>query len=510
LECELAAAAIVEELGFPHYEGNYTQDSHFEFTGDPLPGTILKFANLAPDMPTDLDCELITAVKSTIESSAYDAITHEVTFGNPDRLKKLLAGFQRPVGAVAREDTAEIPSAADLAAATTQIGALNSLWYPVVNAYSNFGTLTFVPSTHLESVVSPHLLSWENNYPIPADSFYTIEFDQAPPAGGGFEVRYTDRGWGDINNRNLITQTAAATFELPKRHGPNGDFCFIRAYDGDGLYSRYSAALRIWFPKLPPRSNGITPVGGTLQAPVYKVELPTNADGTPNLNSSIYGVEVSYANQMPVAGWFPSSQVDTLITQNVSTPIGADNPGQYNVWAQNPTGLTYGVNDLVLPGKDNALFPGNTDARYSGFISYAPDIPIEPVTVSKGWTATFFVWVRAIAFLPGDMLRLNIKDNFAPGLSAVPYGFYSRSDNVLTGDWQPLFTRASFSEAVTGLFSGEIPNYGLVIHNINDTEITLRVALPFLCLSFYNQADIVLGASPDSPGLQFTYDNSGA
>lgn len=492
LECELAAAAIVEELGFAHYEGVYTQDSHFEFTGDPLPGTVLKFANLAADMPTDLDTEIITAVKTTLESSIQEGFTHEVTFGNPDRLKKLLSGFQRPIGAFHKEDTAEIPTGADLAAATTQIGALNSLWYPIINTYTNFGTSSFVPSTTLLPVINPKLISWQNDYTNPEDSFYTIEFGQAPPPSGGFEVRYADKGWGNLNNKNLIVQTSDTTFQLPKRHGPNGDYCFIRAYDANGLYSRYSSALRIVFPKVPPPTSDINGNGGSLTHPIFKAELPIGTDGRPNLNSSIYGIVALHCTQLPVVGWFLRNDA----TENPFSPIGLDNPGQYNITPTND-GYQYPGNEVFLPG--------NADITQSGFINFESAIPmVKDISL-------FFVWVRAIDVTEDDglYLRLNIKDNLAPGTTLVPYGFYSRRDYLLTGFWQPMFTVVELLEAPASTSAIITPKYNLVIHNINASDVTLKFALPFLGTSFYNHSDIVLGASPDSPGLSFQYDNTG-
>lgn len=495
-ECELAAAAIVQELGFAHYEGTYTQDSHFEFTGDPLSGTVLKFANLAADMPTDLDTELITAVKSTIVSSTQNGIKHEVTFGQPDRLKKLLSGIQRPIGEFYKEDTAAIPNAADLASASSQIGALNLLWYSTVLNYTNFGTSAFVPATYLDAVRLPYLVSWHNDFFDATLSTFTVYTNTAPPAGGGFEIRYTDVGWGTTNNKNLISSGASQTFTIPRTNRYNGDYCFIRAYDGAGKYSRYSAVIRILWPGVPGPSSGINTVGGTAAHPVFQATLTTdtgNELGIPDLTNDIWGIESSYAHQISLNGtWFYRNGASAGASYVANA---GSNPGPFNITETEPTGLVYTIKTVTLPG--------NADVTQSGFINMEPidsngdDIPLS--TVDEGTVATFFVWVKGSA---GDKIRLNIKDDLGPGVSAVPYGFYSRTDYTLPDSgWYPLFTRAKIARNTAG-------NFNVVIHNVGTSSATINYCIESLGIAFYDYADITLGASADSPGLLFNYDNS--
>jgi len=69
-----------------------------------------------------------------------------------------------------------------------------------------------------------------------------------PPAGGGIEVRYTDQGWGDGYNGNLIGRFSSNSFTLT-RYARAQNY-FLRSYDGSTppKYSRYSAALHVDYP----------------------------------------------------------------------------------------------------------------------------------------------------------------------------------------------------------------------------------------------------------------------
>lgn len=76
----------------------------------------------------------------------------------------------------------------------------------------------------------------------------TIDVGMNPPAGGGFEVRRSDSGWGpeDIGDRNLIARTTARVFTLT-RITRAVDF-YLRMYDGSNRYSRYCTALHVDYP----------------------------------------------------------------------------------------------------------------------------------------------------------------------------------------------------------------------------------------------------------------------
>lgn len=508
-ECELAAAAIVEELGFQHYEGTYKQDSHFEFTGEPMPGTTLRFANLASDMPVDLNSELITSVKSTVESSIQNGITHEVTFGDPDRLKKLLSGFQNPLGNFAKEDTAEIPTAADLAGLTAGIGALNILWYGTVVNYTNFGTFNYIPPTYLDSIISPALVNWYNDFFDSTVNVFNLVTNVAPPAGGAFEIRYTDAGWGTANNKNLIGAGTSQTFTIPKIHKANGNFCFMRPYDGTGKYSRYSTAVRISFPEIPTKPQGITSAGGTLDKPRFRVVLPTDDStetGNPILNNDIFGVISYYMYELSPSAWFERGA--TLGTPYIAS--SGDNPGPYKIVPiTNPAGLMYDVNTVTLQGQPS--YPLISNTSYINTVmggTGQPLVPlVDPVAANlvPNMEVIFFVWVKAGS--AGDKIRLNIKDNLTLLQTPVPFGFYSRADFTFPDNttWYPIFTRTKLPATIDSVTPGQ---FNLVIQNIGSASTTIKFTLPFVGVVIAKNQDITVGASPDSPYLQFDYDNS--
>ncbi len=74
----------------------------------------------------------------------------------------------------------------------------------------------------------------------------TIDAGADPLPGGGFEVRRSDLGWGAANDRNLIGRFTARTFAVP-RLARTQDY-FLRPYDADWNYSRYSTLLHLDWP----------------------------------------------------------------------------------------------------------------------------------------------------------------------------------------------------------------------------------------------------------------------
>ncbi len=81
----------------------------------------------------------------------------------------------------------------------------------------------------------------------PANDAVTVDAGQAPPAGGGFEVRRSDSGWGvgvtGSASGNLVLRSPVRGFSLPVS-AVNESF-YIRMYDASTppLYSRRSAAI---------------------------------------------------------------------------------------------------------------------------------------------------------------------------------------------------------------------------------------------------------------------------
>jgi hypothetical protein len=68
------------------------------------------------------------------------------------------------------------------------------------------------------------------------------------PSGGGVEVRWSDRGWGMDNDRNLVGRFSTQTFNVPRL--ARVQTYFLQQYDASvsPKYSRFSAALHIDYP----------------------------------------------------------------------------------------------------------------------------------------------------------------------------------------------------------------------------------------------------------------------
>jgi hypothetical protein len=85
---------------------------------------------------------------------------------------------------------------------------------------------------------------------ITATSSTTVTIDAgiSPIVGGGFEVRWTDAGWGQGNSRNLAGRFSGQTFTLPRLARIQN--YFVRQYDASvpPKYSRYSTALHLDYP----------------------------------------------------------------------------------------------------------------------------------------------------------------------------------------------------------------------------------------------------------------------
>ena len=65
----------------------------------------------------------------------------------------------------------------------------------------------------------------------------------APPAGGGFEVRRRDGGFGAAVDQDLVLRSPVRSFSIPR--AAQVEQYFVRMYDASTppVYSRFSAAV---------------------------------------------------------------------------------------------------------------------------------------------------------------------------------------------------------------------------------------------------------------------------
>jgi hypothetical protein len=72
-----------------------------------------------------------------------------------------------------------------------------------------------------------------------------IDAGMAPVAGGGFEVRLKDEGWGANEDRNLLGRFTTETFTVPMLATSQDNF--LRMFDGSTPpnYSRFTTLLHV-------------------------------------------------------------------------------------------------------------------------------------------------------------------------------------------------------------------------------------------------------------------------
>lgn len=76
----------------------------------------------------------------------------------------------------------------------------------------------------------------------------TTALGQAPPLTTVQEVRWSDSGWGQGSDRNLVGRFSSRAFTVPRLARVQN--CYLRQYDASNppKYSRYTTALHVDFP----------------------------------------------------------------------------------------------------------------------------------------------------------------------------------------------------------------------------------------------------------------------
>jgi hypothetical protein len=205
-DCENAALAILDDTDGAAWAGVYQTWSDFLPGGqDVFPGDGLQVA--APS-----------------RNAAFTAVVREVNIQVKD-----LDGEHSNYSIAFADDAAQ------------------PLAYEVTSA-AHPGTLAVIAVT--ASAVGANFIADLTAVSISLVTSTTVTLDAgvASPAGGGFEVRRTDFGWGAANDRNLIGRFSTQSFLVP-RLARTQDY-YLRQYDGSSTpkYSRYTAAIHIDYP----------------------------------------------------------------------------------------------------------------------------------------------------------------------------------------------------------------------------------------------------------------------
>jgi hypothetical protein len=207
LDCEIAALAIFDDATGAAWEGEYDTWSDF------LPG------GAADIFPGDA-----LQVNAASRAAAFQAVVREV-----DITVKDLVGEHSEYKIKFANDSAK-PLAFEFEAA--KIATL-----PEVTAITN---------TQVGSVFMANLTAAEITQV--SSTTITVDAGATPPAGGGFEVRWSDTAWGAANDRNLVGRFGVRNFTIPRLSKVQS--CFLRQYDSSTprKYSRYSTALHVDYP----------------------------------------------------------------------------------------------------------------------------------------------------------------------------------------------------------------------------------------------------------------------
>jgi hypothetical protein len=148
-DCEAAAAAIVGDNAFQHYEGSYEQYSDY-FGTEPRAGTILQFINLPATMPS-ITAEEISEVSTLfIDTKPSERFLHTLSFGKPDVTKRFLQRFTKQDNVFVPKNTTEIPAFVDPTAVGNYI--LDDVISPILTAWDgttlNYDTNQACPGTN--------------------------------------------------------------------------------------------------------------------------------------------------------------------------------------------------------------------------------------------------------------------------------------------------------------------------------------------------------------------------
>lgn len=205
LDCENAALALLDDSVQQAWSGEYRIASDSLPANDVLPGDGVQVS--APSRQANFPA-IVREVDVQVTSLAYDRSEYAIKFAN-DAAKMLAREFAKTT----------LPD--PLPTAFTTTGPSSSLYLPSLTAVQ----VTDVIATQI-----------------------TVDTGTVPPAGGGFEVRRSDGGWGPTGDGNLVGRYTSQSILLP-RLSRIQDYV-LRQYDGSSpaKYSRQSALVHVDYP----------------------------------------------------------------------------------------------------------------------------------------------------------------------------------------------------------------------------------------------------------------------
>jgi len=205
-DCENAALALLDDSVRPAWTGEYeTWSDGLPANADIFPGDGINV--LAPSRGAAF-AATVREVDITIRDLAAEHSVYKIRFAN-DAAAALAFAFE----------TAKIEAGLDV------VGVPNNQ----------------VGHTYLADLTDAEITS-------ATSTSVTLDAGVSPPQGGGFEVRWSDVGWGAGNDRNLIARSTTRLFSMPRL--ARVQTCYLRQYDASvpPKYSRFSAALHLDYP----------------------------------------------------------------------------------------------------------------------------------------------------------------------------------------------------------------------------------------------------------------------
>ena len=205
IDCENAALALLDDTVQAAWAGEYKIVSDCLPANDVLPGDAVQVA--APSRQANF-AAIVREVEVQVMSLAYDRSQYVIQFAN-DAAELLGCKFAK----------ATLPD--PLPVPFTTSGPSSSLY------------LADLTAVQVTDVIATQI---------------TVDTGTAPPAGGGFEVRQSDGGWGPTSDGNLVGRYTSQTIVLPRLSRVQ-DY-LLRQYDGSSpaKYSRRSALVHVDYP----------------------------------------------------------------------------------------------------------------------------------------------------------------------------------------------------------------------------------------------------------------------
>ena len=205
VDCENAALALLDDAVEKAWVGEYAVVSDNLPSSDVWPGDFVQVA--APSRQANFSA-IVREADVRVMSLAQDRSAYTIRFAN-DAAEPMAAEFAKM----------KLPD--PLPVAFTTNGPSSPLY------------LAALTSAQVTSIIATQI---------------GVDTGTTPPAGGGFEVRRSDGGWGATSDGNLVGRYATQTFVLPRLSRVQE--YVLRQYDNSSpaKYSRQSALLHVDYP----------------------------------------------------------------------------------------------------------------------------------------------------------------------------------------------------------------------------------------------------------------------